>query len=97
MTRDLRSDPLDDPSVVDPNVVATQLGVDPTTGLSEQEAARRLAVDGPNELRGKKPVPVWRKVLAQFQDPLTCCWRLPSSRWRPGWWTARTARRSTPW
>ena len=70
MTRDLRSDPLDDPSVVDPSVVATQLGVDPTTGLSEQEAARRLAVDGPNELRGKKPVPIWRKVLAQFQDPL---------------------------
>ncbi len=47
-----------------------ELGVDPTTGLSEQEAARRLATDGANELRGRKAVPAWRKILAQFQDPL---------------------------
>ena len=30
----------------------------------------RLQSDGPNELRAKPPVPLWRKVLAQFQDPL---------------------------
>ncbi|MGO1510165.1 MAG: cation-translocating P-type ATPase [Actinomycetaceae bacterium] len=50
--------------------VATELGVDPAAGLSAAEAARRLAVDGPNELRGTPPVPWWRKLLAQFQDPL---------------------------
>ena len=27
-------------------------------------------VHGPNELRGTPPVPIWRKILAQFQDPL---------------------------
>jgi magnesium-transporting ATPase (P-type) len=47
-----------------------QLDVDPAAGLSAQEAARRLEADGPNELRGKKPIPTWRRVVAQFQDPL---------------------------
>jgi magnesium-transporting ATPase (P-type) len=59
-----------DPSLVDAAAVATGLGVDPTTGLSAAEAAARLAQDGPNELRAKPPVPVWRKILAQFQNPL---------------------------
>ncbi|WP_182526616.1 cation-translocating P-type ATPase [Nocardioides dongkuii] len=59
-----------DPSLLDVDTVARELGVDPLTGLSEDEAARRLATDGPNELRGRKPVPLWRKILAQFQDPL---------------------------
>jgi Ca2+-transporting ATPase len=62
--------PPDDPSLVAAETVAMQLGVEPTTGLSDEEAARRLAADGRNVLRGKKPVPVWRKILAQFQDPL---------------------------
>jgi len=59
-----------DPSQVDADVVAMQLDVDPAAGLSAQEAARRLEADGPNELRGKKPIPTWRRVVAQFQDPL---------------------------
>lgn len=66
-----QTESLPDASVVNADVVARHLGVDPAVGLSEAEAARRLTVDGPNELRSKKPVPVWRKVLAQFQDPLT--------------------------
>ena len=41
-----------------------------TTGLTSQEAARRLAQDGPNELRAAPPRPAWRRILAQFQDPL---------------------------
>lgn len=61
---------LSDPSLLDVDVVGRALDVDPTTGLSEEEAARRLAIDGANELRGKRPVPTWRKVLAQLQDPL---------------------------
>ncbi|PWC06174.1 cation-translocating P-type ATPase [Mycetocola zhujimingii] len=59
-----------DPSLAPSLELADQLGVDPTVGLTSDEAARRLAADGPNELRGKAPVPVWRKLLAQFEDPL---------------------------
>ena len=39
-------------------------------GLSEEEAKRRLEQDGPNELASEKPVPKWRRFVAQFQDPL---------------------------
>ncbi|AMB60419.1 cation-translocating P-type ATPase [Microterricola viridarii] len=60
----------DDAFLQDAAIVAARLGVDLETGLSDAEAARRLAADGPNELRGTPPVPMWRKVLAQFQDPL---------------------------
>ncbi|MEA5116678.1 MAG: cation-translocating P-type ATPase [Propionicimonas sp.] len=49
---------------------AEAFGTDPERGLSASEAADRLAVDGPNELRSAPPVPLWRKVLAQFADPL---------------------------
>ena len=59
-----------DASLVDADAVAAQLGVDPATGLSDQEAVRRLEADGPNELRRIKPIPTWRKILAQFEDPL---------------------------
>ncbi len=44
--------------------------MDPTTGLADQEATRRLEADGPNVLRGKQAIPTWRKVMAQFQNPL---------------------------
>lgn len=60
----------EDAFLLDAEVVAARLGVDPALGLSDAEAARRLAADGPNELRGTPPVPTWRKILAQFQDPL---------------------------
>jgi len=56
--------------VRDAEEVARELGVDPAVGLGDAEAARRLAADGPNELRSKPPVPLWRKVLDQFRDPL---------------------------
>lgn len=45
-------------------------GVDPATGLSSAEAARRLERDGPNELESAPPAPWWRRVVSQFQDPL---------------------------
>ncbi|MCW2134197.1 cation-transporting P-type ATPase [Arthrobacter sp. VKM Ac-2550] len=44
--------------------------VDPAAGLDSAEAERRLQTDGPNELRTSARVPRWRKILAQFQDPL---------------------------
>ncbi len=64
------ADPSLSPSTRDGADVARELAVDPAVGLSSTEAAGRLQRDGPNELRAKPPVPLWRKVLAQFQDPL---------------------------
>jgi Ca2+-transporting ATPase len=43
---------------------------DSRKGLSEGEAQARLARYGRNELTAEKPVPAWRKFLAQFQDVL---------------------------
>ncbi|MGE5568231.1 MAG: cation-translocating P-type ATPase [Rhodospirillales bacterium] len=39
-------------------------------GLSEEEARARLERYGRNELPDEKPVPGWRKFLAQFESPL---------------------------
>jgi magnesium-transporting ATPase (P-type) len=61
---------LDDPSLLDAADVATRLEVDPAKGLSSQEAERRLALEGPNELAGAPPVPPWRRLLEQLRDPL---------------------------
>ncbi|MBT9597282.1 MAG: HAD-IC family P-type ATPase, partial [Vitreoscilla sp.] len=55
---------------MDADAVAAALEVDVETGLSAQEAARRLAQNGPNDLRAAPRTPAWRRVLAQFQDPL---------------------------
>jgi magnesium-transporting ATPase (P-type) len=59
-----------DPSRTDVPELARLLGSDPVRGLTRDEATRRLAADGPNEIQAASPVPTWRKVLAQFQDPL---------------------------
>jgi magnesium-transporting ATPase (P-type) len=64
------SDPPDDPSILDAAAVARALATDIDSGLSSQEAARRLRDDGTNELRGAPPTPAWRRFLAQFEDPL---------------------------
>ncbi len=57
-----------DPSLTDANDVAKALNVDPGTGLSSDEAKRRLEKFGPNELASAPPVPKWKKFLAQFED-----------------------------
>lgn len=63
--------PLDvDPSVTGIDDVAKALNVNPDTGLSSAEAARRLEEFGPNRLKSKPPVPKWKKFLLQFKDPL---------------------------
>ncbi len=53
-----------------PDAVITALGSDPRRGLSDNEARARLERDGPNELTPTRPVPGWRKLLAQFSDVL---------------------------
>src|SRR5262245_46487142 len=50
--------------------VLAALGADAQLGLSEAEARARLKSHGRNELTAEKPVPPWRKFLAQFQDVL---------------------------
>ncbi|HEX5877024.1 MAG TPA: cation-transporting P-type ATPase, partial [Actinomycetota bacterium] len=59
-----------DPSLADAAEVARSLGSDPASGLSSTEAAERLARAGPNRLEAAAQVPTWRKLLAQFADPL---------------------------
>jgi Ca2+-transporting ATPase len=50
--------------------VLAQLHTDARAGLSEEEARRRLERYGRNELTPEKPVPAWRRFLAQFKDTL---------------------------
>src|SRR5215210_3453261 len=50
--------------------VVAEFGSDQRRGLSGQEAGSRLERYGPNELETEKPVPAWRRFLAQFQDVL---------------------------
>ena len=50
--------------------VADDLGADPERGLTGAEAAARLGRFGPNLLEAAEVVPAWRKLLAQFANPL---------------------------
>ncbi len=61
---------LDDPSIYNADEVVRDLGADINNGLTSQEASRRLAENGANELRVAPQVPTWRRVLSHFQDPL---------------------------
>ena len=49
--------------------MAKALGADLERGLTSQEASRRLAENGLNELRAAPRAPTWRRILAHFQDP----------------------------
>ncbi|MGH2735193.1 MAG: HAD-IC family P-type ATPase, partial [Actinomycetota bacterium] len=64
------SEPVSEAWLADGAAVATSLGTDPSTGLTTAEAAARLARVGPNRIDPKPPAPAWRKLLAQFADPL---------------------------
>jgi magnesium-transporting ATPase (P-type) len=59
-----------DPSLRDPDEAVRAADTDAEHGLTSDEAARRLAEHGPNRLDAKAAVPAWRKLLAQFTDPL---------------------------
>ena len=64
------SNRLGDPSLRAAKDVARTLGANLEAGLTSQEASRRLAENGPNELRAAPQAPTWRRLLSQFQDPL---------------------------
>jgi P-type Ca2+ transporter type 2C len=48
----------------------TALAADGLQGLTDEEALARLERYGRNELAAERPVPAWRRFLAQFQDVL---------------------------
>lgn len=60
----------DDPSQRSAEDVATAVGADLRTGLTTPEATRRLARDGANALAAVPTPALWRRLLAQFEDPL---------------------------
>ena len=49
-------------------IVASQLAVDPATGLTAAEAQARRQRHGPNRLTESAPRPVWLKFLDQFRS-----------------------------
>lgn len=53
--------------------VLKALGSDAKTGLSGAEAAKRLAEQGPNRLRGKKKKSWAARFFAQFKDVMIIC------------------------
>lgn len=59
-----------DPSLTDAATVAEGLGADPRAGLSAAETASRLVRLGHNRLDPMVATSVWRRLLAQFADPL---------------------------
>ena len=50
--------------------VVAALASDARRGLTDEDARARLERFGRNELAAEKPVPSWRRFLAQFQDVL---------------------------
>ena len=48
--------------------LAQHLDVNPDAGLTQDEAARRLALHGENAIRERPPRPQWRMFLDQFND-----------------------------
>ena len=59
---------LAEPWAVPEHAVAEALRVDVERGLSEDEAARRRAQHGPNQLRRHERQSVWRILIAQFKS-----------------------------
>ncbi|MDM7944115.1 MAG: cation-translocating P-type ATPase [Hydrogenophaga sp.] len=75
-----------EPSLIDIADVIAALGTDADSGLGADEAARRLRANGPNELRAVPPVPVWRRALAQLQDPLVYLLGAAAAVALAAWW-----------
>ena len=53
-----------------PDAIVSALETSAQQGLSGEKAKARLGRNGANELTAARPVPGWRKVLAQFTDTL---------------------------
>ncbi|MGW8971946.1 cation-translocating P-type ATPase [Streptomyces platensis] len=51
-----------------PQDVASELGVDPASGLSAARVVELLTANGPNALPEEKPSPAWRRFLGQYRS-----------------------------
>ncbi|HEX5016044.1 MAG TPA: cation-transporting P-type ATPase [Actinomycetes bacterium] len=58
------------PFAVSADEVTAGLGVDPSVGLSDAEAASRLADVGPNEITRERPPSALQIALSQLSDPM---------------------------
>jgi Ca2+-transporting ATPase len=67
------------------------LGSDPRHGLSEAEARSRREKHGRNELTAEKPIPAWRKFVAQFTDVLVLLLMVAAAISAAIWWYEREA------
>ncbi|MBC7379595.1 MAG: cation-translocating P-type ATPase [Burkholderiaceae bacterium] len=81
-----RAAPPGDLSMIDIADLVLALGTDLEHGLGAEAAATRLRADGPNELRAVPPVPLWRRALAQFQDPLVYLLGAAAAVAMAAWW-----------
>ena len=72
MTRETQTAPTQTPfwHLLDIGQCAKQLKTDPADGLSQPEAANRLARHGPNRLAEKSPRAAWLRFLDQFKNVL---------------------------
>lgn len=58
------------------------LGTDAESGLTKAEARVRLDRYGRNELTAEKPIPAWKKFVAQFRDVLVALLLVAHRRYR---------------
>jgi Ca2+-transporting ATPase len=69
--------------------VIASLGSDATRGLSSGEAQARLVRDGRNQLPSARPIPAWRRFVAQFKDVLTVLLIVATAVSFVAWWIER--------
>jgi P-type Ca2+ transporter type 2C len=56
---------------LDATKAAERLGTDLESGLTADEAARKLAQHGPNKIPSEPPPSAWQIIAKQFTDPMT--------------------------
>lgn len=66
--------------------VGLAMDTNPDQGLSSEQAAARLLVDGLNQLRGAPPVASWRRALAQLRSPLIYLLGVAAAVALAAWW-----------
>ncbi|KAI6109765.1 hypothetical protein F5141DRAFT_1116606 [Pisolithus sp. B1] len=61
---------LDVPWTLTADQILEHFGVDPSTGLSKDQARRHADIYGRNELPEAPPTPLWELIIEQFKDQL---------------------------
>ncbi|MDB4943050.1 MAG: Cation-transporting ATPase, family [Labilithrix sp.] len=52
------------------DALCARFGADPVRGLTTAAVAKAITEHGPNELPTSPPVPAWRRIVAQFANPI---------------------------